>query len=53
MNDNFANWVVVGLLVGGGIGYFLSGVALVFFDDEIFNWIDGSRDYVRRKMGLK
>jgi len=53
MNDNIAIWVLAGLIAGGGIGYFLSGVALVLFEDEIFNWIDGFRDYARRKMGLE
>jgi len=52
MDDIIAIWVLVALFVGAGIGYFLSNLALVFFDDKIFDWIGRCRGWVRKKVGM-
>ena len=41
-------WVFFGTLVGAALGL----VALVFFEDEIFNCIEAAVDKVRRLLGL-
>ena len=52
MNAEMGIWILIGLLIGGGIGCVGSKIMLILFEDEIFDWIDRCRDCIRRKLGL-
>ena len=41
-----------GLIIGTGFGYLISQLLLLFFRDEIFNWIDAIVIRVRKRAGL-
>ena len=44
---------MIPLFIGAGIGYLLGQLAMLFFQEEIFDWMDRAIDRVRGWFGLR